>query len=89
MPQLGNGWEVLGPRQGRPKQMLSGSICILKQKSISALSQEMAGARLHIILLSFTCYLQYWLYQALRVQIPGALACIHLVCKGVRAIQHK
>lgn len=91
MPQSqpGYGWEMLGPRQGRPKQLSLDSICILKQESIPALSQEMAGAHLHIILLSFTCCLQYWLYQALGVQTQEPWACIHLVCKGVRAIQRK
>lgn len=88
--QPGNGWEMLRPRQGRPKQQLSSdSICILTQESIPALSQEMAGARLHIILLSFICCLQYWLHQALRVHIQEPRACVHLVCKGIRAIQHK
>lgn len=58
---------------GRPKQQISfASISIMKQEYIPALRQEMAGPHLHIILLPFTCCLQYCLYQTLGVD-PGVL----------------
>lgn len=68
--QPGGDWEMLRPKHWggiKPPYSCSQSpMCIMKQECTPVLSQEMEGAHLHIILISFTCCLQYWLYLALR-----------------------
>ena len=91
MPQVsqvvtGTYW---GPDTGETKKQLSSdSMCIMRHECIPVPPRK-EGACLHIILLSFTCCLQYWLYQALGVQTQESWAFILVVCKGVRVIQCK